>query len=89
MPDSVSVPALMVSPPVPPIAPAKVPPAFDKVRVLPPSVTTPVFAPASDTIETPPLAPEISKVPFAVTDELAMLPVRVRFAPLWIVVVPL
>ncbi len=66
MPDRVSVPAEteIVSPPVPPIAPAKVPP-FDSVSVLAPSETVPL--PDRLTIEVPPVSAEISNVPLSAT----------------------
>ena len=50
-----------VSPPVPPIAPEKVPVPDVSVSVLPPSVTVP--EPESVVIDSPPLAAEISNVP--------------------------
>ncbi len=87
-PVRVSVPAVMVRPPVPPMAPEKVPLAEDSVKVWDPRVTVP--EPARLTIETsPPVWAEMLKVPpLSCTFEpaIAAVPVNNRVAVLMVVV---
>ena len=79
----------IVRPPLPLIMPAKVPDAFDSVRVFEPSVTPP--APDSVVIEVPLLVrPEMSKVPASATpfdEEIEPVTERPSVPPL-IVVAP-
>ena len=74
-PDSVSVPVVSVSPPLPSIAPEKVRCASGivSVSVCAPSVTVPL--PDSVMIEAPGVVAEMSNVPSSATSlELAMVP---------------
>ena len=89
-PDRVCVPAASVSPPLPPIEPAKLPEALVRVSVLVPSATLP--EPDSDLIDVlAPETPETSNTLLATTPlEFAMLPAPVRASvPAEMVVRPL